>query len=246
MIACCGMVQLNGTYYVGASNDSSSSDDGFDAIDAVCVIVLFLSWVGVFSRYGVIFPSFVFAILFTLLVASGTLDRRATRAPSVLSIAMVVLWFVTLWFMPYGIGPGVSSLGAGGLVPFFARFFNAGPLPVLFDGLIGAAIMFVIGVLAVIVIGLLTGKELLSPTTFITSMARGLFLGTTGSLVEIVLMLVMLLVFFLIRRIVASRLSDGMLVPQLYTSGFGSGKKQEPLPVGLALAAAAMIVIIFF
>ena len=136
-------------------------------------------------------------------------------------------------------------MGAGGLVPVFANFFGVGALPVFLDGLVGAAIMFVLGALAVIVIGLLTGAELLSPATFITSMALGLFTGSTGALAIVVLMLAVLLVLFLLRKIVLSHRADGMLVPQLYTSGFGSGRKEEPLPVGLALAAAAMILIVF-
>ena len=239
------MVQMNGTYYVGATNDSSTPNEGFDAIDAVCGIVLFLSWIGVFLRYGILLPSFVFALLFALLVVSGALDRRSNRAPSILALAAVALWIVSVWFMPYGVGPEVSSLGAGGLVPVFANFFGVGALPVFLDGLVGAAIMFVLGALAVIVIGLLTGSELLSPATFITSMALGLFMGSTGALVIVALMLVVLLVLFLLRKIVLSHRADGMLVPQLYTSGFGSGRKEEPLPVGLALAAAAMILIIF-
>ena len=239
------MVQMNGTYYVGATNDSSTPNEGFDAIDAVCGVVLFLSWIGVFLRYGILLPSFVFALLFALLVVSGALDRRSNRAPSILALAVVALWLISVWFMPYGIGPEVSSLGAGGLVPVFANFFGVGALPVFLDGLVGAAIMFVLGALAVIVIGLLTGSELLSPATFITSMALGLFMGSTGALVIVALMLVVLLVLFLLRKIVLSHRADGMLVPQLYTSGFGSGRKEEPLPVGLALAAAAMILIIF-
>ena len=239
------MVQMNGTYYVGATNDSSTPNEGFDAIDAVCGVVLFLSWIGVFLRYGILLPSFVFALLFALLVVSGALDRRSNRAPSILALAVVALWLITVWFMPYGIGPEVSSLGAGGLVPVFANFFGVGALPVFLDGLVGAAIMFVLGALAVIVIGLLTGSELLSPATFITSMALGLFMGSTGALVIVALMLAVLLVLFLLRKIVLSHRADGMLVPQLYTSGFGSGRKEEPLPVGLALAAAAMILIIF-
>ena len=239
------MVQMNGTYYVGATNDSSTPNEGFDAIDAVCGIVLFLSWIGVFLRYGILLPSFVFALLFALLVVSCALDRRSNRAQSILALAAVALWIVSVWFMPYGVGPEVSSLGAGGLVPVFANFFGVGALPVFLDGLVGAAIMFVLGTLAVIVIGLLTGSELLSPATFITSMALGLFMGSTGALVIVALMLVVLLVLFLLRKIVLSHRADGMLVPQLYTSGFGSGRKEEPLPVGLALAAAAMILIIF-
>lgn len=239
------MVQMNGTYYVGATNDSSTPNEGFDAIDAVCGVVLFLSWIGVFLRYGILLPSFVFALLFALLVVSGALDRRSNRAPSILALAVVALWLIAVWFMPYGIGPEVSSLGAGGLVPVFANFFGVGALPVFLDGLVGAAIMFVLGALAVIVIGLLTGSELLSPATFITSMALGLFMGSTGALVIVALMLAVLLVLFLLRKIVLSHRADGMLVPQLYTSGFGSGRKEEPLPVGLALAAAAMILIIF-
>ncbi len=239
------MVQMNGTYYVGATNDSSTPNEGFDAIDAVCGVVLFLSWIGVFLRYGILLPSFVFALLFALLVVSGALDRRSNRAPSILALAVVALWLISVWFMPYGIGPEVSSLGAGGLVPVFANFFGVGALPVFLDGLVGAAIMFVLGALAVIVIGLLTGSELLSPATFITSMALGLFMGSTGALVIVALMLAVLLVLFLLRKIVLSHRADGMLVPQLYTSGFGSGRKEEPLPVGLALAAAAMILIIF-
>ena len=239
------MVQMNGTYYVGATNDSSTPNEGFDAIDAVCGVVLFLSWIGVFLRYGILLPSFVFALLFALLVVSGALDRRSNRAPSILALAVVALWLISVWFMPYGIGPEVSSLGAGGLVPVFANFFGVGALPVFLDGLVGAAIMFVLGALAVIVIGLLTGSELLSPATFITSMALGLFMGSTGALVIVALMLAVLLVLFLLRKIVLSHRADGMLVPQLYTSGFGSGRKEEPLPVGLALAAAAMILVIF-
>lgn len=239
------MVQMNGTYYVGATNDSSTPNEGFDAIDAICGVVLFLSWIGVFLRYGILLPSFVFALLFALLVVSGALDRRSNRAPSILALAVVALWLITVWFMPYGIGPEVSSLGAGGLVPVFANFFGVGALPVFLDGLVGAAIMFVLGALAVIVIGLLTGSELLSPATFITSMALGLFMGSTGALVIVALMLAVLLVLFLLRKIILSHRADGMLVPQLYTSGFGSGRKEEPLPVGLALAAAAMILIIF-
>ena len=239
------MVQMNGTYYVGATNDSSTPNEGFDAIDAVCGVVLFLSWIGVFLRYGILLPSFVFALLFALLVVSGALDRRSNRAPSILALAVVALWLISVWFMPYGIGPEVSSLGAGGLVPVFVNFFGVGALPVFLDGLVGAAIMFVLGALAVIVIGLLTGSELLSPATFITSMALGLFMGSTGALVIVALMLAVLLVLFLLRKIVLSHRADGMLVPQLYTSGFGSGRKEEPLPVGLALAAAAMILIIF-
>ena len=239
------MVQMNGTYYVGATNDSSTPNEGFDAIDAVCGVVLFLSWIGVFLRYGILLPSFVFALLFALLVVSGALDRRSNRAPSILALAVVALWLISVWFMPYGIGPEVSSLGAGGLVPVFVNFFGVGALPVFLDGLVGAAIMFVLGALAVIVIGLLTGSELLSPATFITSMALGLFMGSTGALVIVALMLAVLLVLFLLRKIVLSHRADGMLVPQLYTSGFGSGRKEEPLPVGLALAAAAMILLIF-
>ena len=239
------MVQMNGTYYVGATNDSSTPNEGFDAIDAVCGVVLFLSWIGVFLRYGILLPSFVFALLFALLVVSGALDRRSNRAPSILALAAVALWIVSVWFMPYGVGPEVSSLGAGGLVPVFANFFGVGALPVFLDGLVGAAIMFVLGALAVIVIGLLTGAELLSPATFITSMALGLFTGSTGAWAIVVLMLAVLLVLFLLRKIVLSHRADGMLVPQLYTSGFGSGRKEEPLPVGLALAAAAMILIVF-
>ena len=187
----------------------------------------------------------MFALLFALLVVSGALDRRSNRAPSILALAAVALWIVSVWFMPYGVGPEVSSLGAGGLVPVFANFFGVGALPVFLDGLVGAAIMFVLGALAVIVIGLLTGAELLSPATFITSMALGLFTGSTGALAIVILMLAVLLVLFLLRKIVLSHRADGMLVPQLYTSGFGSGRKEEPLPVGLALAAAAMILIIF-
>ncbi len=239
------MVQMNGTYYVGATNDSSTPNEGFDAIDAVCGVVLLLSWIGVFLRYGILLPSFVFALLFALLVVSGALDRRSNRAPSILALAVVALWLISVWFMPYGIGPEVSSLGAGGLVPVFVNFFGVGALPVFLDGLVGAAIMFVLGALAVIVIGLLTGSELLSPATFITSMALGLFMGSTGALVIVALMLAVLLVLFLLRKIVLSHRADGMLVPQLYTSGFGSGRKEEPLPVGLALAAAAMILLIF-
>ena len=239
------MVQMNGTYYVGATNDSSTPNEGFDAIDAVCGVILFLSWIGVFLRYGILLPSFVFALLFALLVVSGALDRRSNRAPSILALAAVALWIVSVWFMPYGVGPEVSSLGAGGLVPVFANFFGVGALPVFLDGLVGAAIMFVLGALAVIVIGLLTGSELLSPATFITSMALGLFMGSTGALVVVALMLAVLLVLFLLKKIILSHRADGMLVPQLYTSGFGSGRKEEPLPVGLALAAAAMILIIF-
>ena len=239
------MIQMNGTYYVGATNDSSTPNEGFDAIDAVCGVVLFLSWIGVFLRYGILLPSFVFALLFALLVVSGALDRRSNRAPSILALAAVALWIVSVWFMPYGVGPEVSSLGAGGLVPVFANFFGVGALPVFLDGLVGAAIMFVLGALAVIVIGLLTGAELLSPATFITPMALGLFTGSTGALAIVILMLAVLLVLFLLRKIVLSHRADGMLVPQLYTSGFGSGRKEEPLPVGLALAAAAMILIVF-
>lgn len=231
---------------MGASSDSSSADEGIGALDIACGVLLFASWVGVFVRYGFMLPSFVFVLFFALLVISGALDRRVDRAPSFLSAAMIVLWLITVWFMPYGVGPGVTSLGAGGLVPFFAGIFGVGHVAVFLDGLLGALLMFVFGVIAVIVIGLLTGEELLSPATFLTSTAIGCFLGIMGTLVVVALMLAVLVVFFLGRKIVSSRRSDGMLVPQLYTSGFGSGKKQKPLPVGLALAFAAMIVILFF
>ena len=85
------MVQMNGTYYVGATNDSSTPNEGFDAIDAVCGVVLFLSWIGVFLRYGILLPSFVFALLFALLVVSGALDRRSNRAPSILALAAAAM-----------------------------------------------------------------------------------------------------------------------------------------------------------
>lgn len=212
--------------------------------DIACAVALFASWVGVFMRYGLGLQSFVFAALLALLVISGILDRKG-RAPGILSIAMAVLWIATLWFMPYGLGPSVSALGAGGLVPVFAGIFGLGALPVLLDGVLGAALMFVLCVLAVIVIGIMTGSELLKPSTFLTGMALGCFFGTTGSLVLVLIALAILAVFYLIRRIVSSRGSDGMLAPQLYTSGFGSGRKQRVLPVGLALAAAAMVMLIF-
>lgn len=230
---------------MGASGDSSSSQEGISAVDIVCAVLLFAGWVALFLRYGFMPLSVVLALFFALLVVTGLLDRRANRAPSFLSAGMIALWFITLWFMPYGVGPGVTSLGAGGLVAFFTQFFGVGHIAVLLDGLLGALLMFVFGVIAVIVLGLLTGEEPLSPATFLTAMAIGCFLGTMGSLVVVALMLAVLVVFFVGRRVVSSRMSDGMLVPQLYTSGFGSGKKAKPLPVGLALAFATMIVILF-
>ena len=72
------MVQMNGTYYVGATNDSSTPNEGFDAIDAVCGVVLFLSWIGVFLRYGILLPSFVFR---ARLIAGQTGRRRFWRLP---------------------------------------------------------------------------------------------------------------------------------------------------------------------
>lgn len=239
-------MQLNGTYYVGSFNgDPTPSSSGeWDMADIASAVVLFASWVGVFMRYGLGVEAFVFAALLALLVISGILDRKG-RAPGILSIAMAVLWIATLWFMPYGLGPSASALGAGGLVPFFASIFGVGPLPVLLDGVLGAGLMFVLCVLAVIVIGIMTGSELLKPANFLTGMALGCFFGTTGSLLLVLLTLAFLAVFYLIGRIASSRSSDGMLAPQLYTSGFGSGRKQKIPPVGLALAAAVMVMLIF-
>lgn len=240
-------MQLNGTYYVGSSgrNQPSSSFDGMDMVDIVCAIALFASWVGVFLRYGLGIQSFVYAALFALAMISGIFDRKGS-APGVLSIAMAVLWIATIWFMPYGLGPRVSAMGAGGLVPFFAGVFGVGPLPVLLDGVLGALLMFVLCILSVIVIGILTGSEMLKPSNFLTGMAMGCYFGTLGSLALVALLLVVLLVFFVIRRIVDSRQSNGMLVPQLYTSGFGSGRKRGVLPVGLGMAVAAIVFILFF
>ncbi len=241
------MVQLKGTYYVGSpgNHQSPSSAGDLDMVDIVCGLALFVGWIAVFLRYGLNAQAFVFAALFVLLVVSGELDRKTGRAPFGLSLAMALLWLATLWFMPYGVGPIVSALGAGGLVPFFASVFGVGPLAVLLDGVLGAALMFVLCVFAVIIIGVLTGAELLNSSTFTTAMALGCYLGTLGSLVLVTLTLTVLLVFFVMRALVSSHASDSLLAPQLYSRGFGSGHKQKMLPVGLALAAATMIMIVF-
>ena len=237
-------MQLRGTYYVEETNGSSASITGFDELDVIGAVSLFLAWIGVFMRYGFTLPAFVFVILFTLLVVSGAFDRRSHRISLWLSFTAVFLWLVTVCFMPYGIGPRLTSLGAGSLVPVFVHITGVGFLPVLLDGIIGAVVAFVVGVAAVFVGGLLTGSRVLSSATFITGIAVGLFLGTTGVLVAVAFMCVMLLILALVQRVVLLRKVNGMLVPPLYTSELGRGGRQGAAPIGLALALAVIVILV--
>ena len=243
------MVKLDQTYYVGSrpKQQIPTSISDLDMGDIACVLLTFAAWVALFMRYGLGLQAAVYVILLALLMAAGICDKKASMVPMPLALAMAVLWLGSVWFMPYGLGPKFTALGAEGLTAFFAGMLGPGWLPVLIDGVLAVPVMLLVSGLIIIIFGVATGSESLNGGTIRVMLVLGLYLGVTGSLVVVALAFACALIVYIASGIVAGRASSSFSSPLLYSGNYGQQNGGgATVSAALSVAFSVMVLLIFF
>ena len=156
----------------------------------------------VIDRLGMVPQSFAYVVLLSMLAIASMFDLKERIVPTAIVVALLVLWAVTVWFIPPSTVPG--AIGAA-FVPIVGNDLTA----VVLDGIMGG---FVTGggMLALtIAVEMWTGSASFGGGDIKLLFVVGLYLGLPASLTMLLVACLIAVVFSLVMGLMRRAIASG-------------------------------------
>ncbi len=191
----------------------------------MAIVFALLLW-----QYGVSVQTLAYWALVSVLCGMALVDLDTYTIPNGFIIAGIAIWLASVWFIPPATG------GVGGL---FVGLLGSGFLAVLVDGLVGAFATGAVTLGLSLVFDKITGRTLLGSGDVKLLFMVGLFLGSLGSLFNLLLSCVIGLALALVWVFSGSRSS----AEEEATENENIKTKAIPFGPAIALATTATLLV---
>ena len=169
----------------------------------VAVALVVLAGVVLYERLGLTVQMATYLVVIALLGVASLVDVRWRTVPTVLVAALVVLWGLTVWFIPCGIVPGSIGAALSGAVGF-------GSTAVALDGLIGGLTIGVGMLVLTVVVEAQTGRHSFGGGDIKLLFGVGLYLGLPASLTMLLVACIIAVFFAFLSWLISSGDGGGL------------------------------------